>query len=140
MNPQQVIARALTALVLVLTLTVPSTSAETLQRHNQLSDAGLLKVSFQAQLTPISINRMHNWLVHIEDPLGRPVEDARIVVAGGMPDHNHGLPTRPRMTRYLGQGDYLIEGMKFHMNGKWEVRLEITVADTTDRIVFRFEL
>src|SRR5215212_8750986 len=35
--------------------------------------------------------------VTIADASGRPVEDATITIDGGMPEHGHGLPTRPRM-------------------------------------------
>ena len=59
-------------------------------------------------------------------------------VSGGMPAHDHGLPSRPRVTRALGDGAYLLEGLKFHMNGRWEVRLDIEVGGNTDAVVFRF--
>ena len=41
----------------------------------------------------------------------------RLKVDGDMPQHGHGLPTRPRVTRNLGNGDYQIEGVKFQMGG-----------------------
>src|SRR4249920_3274177 len=31
---------------------------------------------------------------------------------GGMPQHGHGLPTRPVVSRELADGTYLMEGMK----------------------------
>ena len=34
-----------------------------------------------------------------------------------MPEHNHGFPTAPRVTENLGEGDYLLEGMRFNMGG-----------------------
>ena len=42
-----------------------------------------------------------------------------------MPQHGHGLPTRPQVTRELADGTYLIEGMKFSMTGWWEIKLAI---------------
>ena len=44
---------------------------------------------------------------------------AAITVDGGMPQHGHGFPTRPRVTRDLDDGTYLLEGMKFSMTGWW---------------------
>jgi hypothetical protein len=41
---------------------------------------------------------------------GEPVENATIAVDGDMPEHGHGLPTCPQVTKYLGNGDYLVEG------------------------------
>ena len=39
----------------------------------------------------------------------------------GMPDHDHGLPTQPQVTSRLENGDYLLEGVRFHMPGKWQL-------------------
>ena len=53
-----------------------------------------------------------------------------------MPQHNHGLPTAPEVTRYLGEGRYLVEGLRFHMPGWWELRLDISVGDARDSVTF----
>lgn len=71
------------------------------------------------------INRMHSWILHVETVEGVPVEGAEIEVDGGMPAHNHGLPTRPRVTRDLGGGDYRLDGVRFHMRGYWEIVVTI---------------
>ncbi len=57
-----------------------------------------------------------------------------------MPEHDHGLPTRPRVTRELGAGDYLVEGMKFHMHGAWQVTFAISTQEATDSVLFDVEL
>lgn len=71
------------------------------------------------------INRMHSWILHVETDTGEPVEGAEIEVDGGMPAHNHGLPTRPRVTEELGDGDYRLDGVRFHMGGYWEMVISI---------------
>jgi len=75
--------------------------------------------------TPV-INHMHSWILHIEDEEGLGIEGAIVDVDGGMPEHNHGLPTKPRVTADLGGGDYRLEGMRFHMSGYWEIVVTIT--------------
>ena len=70
------------------------------------------------------------FLVAVED------RKARIEVDGGMPQHGHGLPTRPQVTRELPGGGYLIEGMKFSMSGWWEVKLAIEGPAGADRVTF----
>jgi hypothetical protein len=57
------------------------------------------------------------------------VADAQINVNGGMPAHDHGLATSPRVTRYLGEGQYLLEGVRFHMPGEWLMKLDIQYLD-----------
>jgi hypothetical protein len=64
------------------------------------------------------------------------VRQARIGVDGGMPQHGHGLPTKPRVTRELGDGRYLIEGMKFSMTGWWEIKLAVQGDRGADKVTF----
>ena len=59
---------------------------------------------------------------------------------GGMPMHKHGLPTAPRMTKGLGQGSYLIEGMKFSMAGWWEIIIEVGQGFDQDKATFNLIL
>ena len=106
----------------------------------EASTAGRYQVSFRSELEPIAINRIHNWVLHIETSQGQLVDDAEITVTGSMPGHNHGLPTNPQMTHYLGDGDYLIEGMRFHMNGSWQVTFTISERSDSDTVTFELEL
>lgn len=85
---------------------------------------GAYTVTLHSQLAPLSINRMHSWIISVRDKSGIPVTDLALVVQGGMPLHNHGLPTQPQVTRELGDGQYLLEGMRFHMHGDWELKVE----------------
>ena len=103
------------------------------------TDNGVFKVSYSSEDT-ITINQMHTWTLHVETADGQPVENATITVDGGMPQHGHGLPTAPQVTEYLGDGDYLVEGMKFQMGGWWEVKFNITAGDLTDTITFNLTL
>lgn len=98
------------------------------------------RASFTSRLEPIVINRIHAWVLHVENAAGEPVEGARISVDGGMPQHDHGLPTAPQVTRELGNGDYLVEGLRFHMNGYWEVEFAIAAAGATDTVVIPLTL
>lgn len=99
------------------------------------SERGRYVVSYTSELTPPRINLLHGWVLHIEDANGIPVTGAEIEASGGMPAHDHGLPTRPRVTQELGGGDYLLEGLRFHMAGDWEVTLVIAAAGNRDTVV-----
>jgi hypothetical protein len=105
-----------------------------------VSDQGLYKVAYQPQSGPLSVNQIHSWVLHVETVDGQPVENAEISVDGDMPQHGHGLPTVPQVTKYLGNGDYLVEGMKFHMPGWWIAEFDITVGGQTDHVTFNFIL
>jgi len=83
---------------------------------------------------------MQTLRVVLTDQAGRAIDGARIEVDGGMPEHGHGLPTQPRVTRYLGDGAYEVEGMKFNMGGWWEVELAIAADAGADTVTFNLDL
>jgi YtkA-like len=93
-------------------------------------------VTLQPPAQPAAINQLHAWRVKLASPAGLPVPNAHIKVDGGMPQHGHGLPTRPQVTRELPDGGYLIEGMKFSMTGWWEIKLAIDGPEGADRVTF----
>jgi len=99
------------------------------------SQRGLFVVSYQSELEPLQINRLHAWVLHIENAAGEAVVGAQVEASGGMPVHNHGLPTRPRVTAEIGDGDYRLDGIRFHMAGEWEITISISGDDKTDMVV-----
>jgi len=107
---------------------------------SRLTEAGLFWVSYTPEQDPIRINQIDSWILHIETADGAPVTTADIGVDGGMPQHGHGLPTRPAVAENLGGGDYRVEGIKFQMPGWWEVRFTITADGSSDVITFNLVL
>ncbi len=83
-----------------------------------------------------AINQMHAWQVRLNSPDGAPVSQARIAFDGGMPQHGHGFPTQPRVTREIEPGVYALEGVKFSMTGWWDMRLAIQAGGVADTAVF----
>jgi hypothetical protein len=57
-----------------------------------------------------------------------------------MPEHDHGLPTKPRITEELGGGDYRLEGMRFHMSGYWEVVVSIVTDAGSFEVTIALQL
>jgi hypothetical protein len=106
----------------------------------RLSEQGLFNVSYTASTGTVPVNQLHQWTLHIETADGQPVEDASITVDGDMPQHGHGLPTQPRVTKNLGNGDYLVDGMKFQMGGWWVMDFNITADGQTDAVHFNMML
>ena len=89
---------------------------------------------------PLRPRRMQSMRVAVTDAGGTPVENATITIDGGMPQHGHGLPTRPRVTRTLGNGLYEIEGVRFNMGGWWELKLAISAPSGSDVVTFNLAL
>ena len=115
---------------------------------DSVSDAGSwftsrsehFRVSVDPELEPLAINTIHRWVVQVQTLDGAPVTSAEIGIRGGMPAHDHGLPTLPEATRYLGDGRYLIEGMRFHMAGNWEIVISIDTGAQRDEVAIPLEL
>lgn len=116
----------------------PSTPSR--ERASDIGDGritreGLYRVTLRSRAEPIPLGRMHDWTVKIETPSGEPVRPKRLAFSGGMPQHDHGFITVPRVTRVLGEGLYLIEGVKFHMGGDWQLRVEVVGPSGPDVVV-----
>jgi hypothetical protein len=89
---------------------------------------------------PLVTGRMQKIELRVTDKASHATENAVISVDGGMPQHGHGLPTAPRVTRSLGDGRYQVDGLKFNMGGWWEVRFRITSPAGTDSVTFNVKL
>ena len=106
----------------------------------RVSDNDLFRVSYVSSPEVVPVNQMHQWTLHVETADGQPVENATITVDGDMPQHGHGLPTRPQVTKNLGNGDYLVEGMKFQMGGWWVMDFTISAEGQSDAVHFNVML
>lgn len=105
-----------------------------------VSKNGHFVVSYVAELQPLTINRIHRWTLHVETAGGEPLAAAAISISGGMPEHNHGLPTEPRVVESLGNGNFRVDGMRFHMRGFWELRVSIDDGRHSDVVTIPLQL
>lgn len=110
------------------------------QADFSITSAAGTRIEIFSQLQPLQINRMHSWHLQISDSQGAPVQGADITVTGGMPEHDHGLPTAPRVTSELAPGRYLLEGVRLHMPGYWEFTFVINTGERSDSLQLDFEL
>jgi hypothetical protein len=108
--------------------------------RTRASAGGAYRATILPQGDTIPKGKLHRWTLHLETAAGQPVEGAQIAIDGGMPQHGHGLPTKPRVTRPLGPGDYAVEGMKFNMGGWWVVKFRVAADAGRDSVVFNIRL
>lgn len=98
-------------------------------------------VRVSSDVMPVPMGRIHAWRVHIADTSGSPLTQAIVQVTGGMPEHHHGLPTQPRVMESATPGDYVINGVRFSMTGRWVLNLDIRARDgRSDTVTFSFVL
>ena len=135
-QPKLTVVRSLLVAATALLLADDGRAAEPL---TWTSEQGLFQLSAESSLDPIEINRMHSWVLQVRAN-GEPVTGASFAVAGGMPAHDHGLPTRPRVTEELGQGRYRLDGLRFHMHGDWQLKIDISAGGQSDTVIITLTL
>lgn len=127
---------------LIAACSTPPADLDLLQTHASVGKKFV--VSLEPPATPAAINQIHSWKIRLYSPAGLPVAHAHahigvgvgVGVDGGMPQHCHDLPTQPQVTQELGEGVYLLEGMKFSMTGWWEIKLAIQTPEASDTVTF----
>ena len=127
------------SLITGLCITIVGNAADGAQDSVTSIDSKHFRVSYKSEVEPLPLNRIHSWTLHVDTLDDKPVEKASISVRGGMPAHKHGLPTQPEVTE-IGNGGYLVEGLKFSMTGIWQIWFDIRTEDATDKIKFTIKL
>lgn len=89
---------------------------------------------------PLRTRKLQTVRVRLGDVSGVGIDEAAISIQGGMPEHGHGLPTRPRVKKSAAEGIYEIEGLRFNMGGWWELTLAISSPEGSDTVTFNLSL
>ena len=106
---------------------------------SSLTRSGRLRATMKpSPLQPAPLNKLHSWTLQLESVGPRPVPALQeLGLEGGMPGHNHGLPTTPEIEPGDRPGEFRIRGVRFHMAGDWELRLQLrNEAGELDQAVF----
>jgi len=128
-----------TGLIFIIAFMPAGLMAQALPEGMLESEKRLYKLSIESELNPIAINRIHSWILRLQDSSGTSVHDAQISFDGGMPEHNHGLATAPSIV-HQEDGSYLLQGLRFHMMGYWELVLTINHNDVSDTVLLTLDL
>jgi hypothetical protein len=62
-----------------------------------------------------------------------------LTVDAVMPNHRHGMNYRPRVSAH-GNGRYVVDGLLFHMPGKWRLLFDVRSGAATHRLWQDIEL
>jgi hypothetical protein len=106
----------------------------------QESRQKLYRVTIRERPEPVALEQFQSWLFHVDDVQGRAVAGAVVNVKGGMPQHGHGLPVRPRVQPASQPGDYRVDGLQFSMPGWWEVSVYVSKERREDTATFNIFL
>jgi hypothetical protein len=94
---------------------------------------------YRASLLPSPEGRRRGsdvWVVEIRTMRDAPVEGATLAVESWMPDDARSRATTARVTTYLGEGRYRVEGLRLDGRGWRNVRLGVVAPNGTDSLAF----
>ena len=89
---------------------------------------GPVQAIWQAEPSPITVGRPFALWVTLcpADAVLRRVDATR-------PEHRHGMNYRPSL-KSLGEGRWRVEGLLWHMSGRWELTLDLQVQSQDHRL------
>lgn len=121
------------ALAALLLLAACTTKSDT---RSQLSQTGNLILSWTPVPAPLPFNQLFDLDVEWIGSDGSPPDaSTTLSIDAQMPAHGHGMQTLPQVT-VTGPGQATVKGMKFHMEGIWELRFTLQSATGQDLVVF----
>ena len=88
------------------------------------SSGGYFSATYQLDGACPPMNKIHRWVISLRDRSGNPMSGVELVVVADMPEHLHGMTTRPTVSELSTAGTYEAKGMNFHMPGWWKVTLD----------------
>ena len=90
---------------------------------------------------PLALNKMARLYVKI---LGLPTENLDVELTdfdARMPQHNHGMVVKPVIRPIPGRpSEFIIEGVKLHMKGEWQMHFTISQAGSKSTVVDDYTL
>jgi len=89
---------------------------------------GPVQAAWLAEPSPISVGRPFALLVTL-----CPVDAVLLRVDATMPEHRHGMNYRPSL-KPLGEGRWRVEGLLWHMSGRWELTLDLQAQGQQHRL------
>ncbi len=98
------------------------------------SNDGAWRVVYKVGKSPIPRGETFSidaWVFAADAP-DKPRADVSLAVDAAMPQHGHGMNRVPRIES-LGGGRFRIDGLLFHMPGKWELYFDVGRGALTER-------
>jgi hypothetical protein len=127
---------AVPAACIVTTLLVPMQAwacGEALAAQSRLLAKDTeLSIAFAPSAKPISVGQHFTLDVYVCPEPGNAMP-SRLKVSADMPAHRHGMNYKTTV-RALGNGRFAVEGLMFHMPGRWRFIFEVTTAKGNQRL------
>ncbi|WP_421998956.1 hypothetical protein [Reyranella sp.] len=88
-------------------------------------------VAFRPEPLHIEVGEPFSLLFNVCTKRDNPAE--LVAVDAVMPEHKHGMNYRPTIVS-LGEGRFRVDGMIFHMPGRWEISFDVRAGEESERL------
>ncbi len=122
-------------LLVTLAVAIPSIA----HAADNLSVRGRYRITLPQADDMLVVGSWQELTFHVARLDGQPLALRDLSVDGGMPAHGHGLPTLPTVRSSGNAGAFVIEGLRFNMAGRWELRILLADREGTDFAVFQLD-
>jgi hypothetical protein len=92
-------------------------------------------VAFRPEPARIEVGEPFSLLMNVCTKNDKPAE--LVAVDAQMPEHRHGMNYRPTVMA-LGNGRYRVDGLIFHMPGRWELAIDVRAGEESERLSHEF--
>jgi hypothetical protein len=92
-------------------------------------------VAFRPEPMRIEVGEPFSLLFNVCTKNDTPAE--LVAIDAQMPEHKHGMNYRPTIVS-LGNGRYRVDGMVFHMPGRWELAIDVRAGEESERLSHEF--
>lgn len=103
-------------------------------RRSARSDGGRFDVEWSAD-PGIVFNEPFELDCSVRLVSGEPADGVQVTASAWMPAHRHGMVRQAR-TEALGDGRYRVRGMLLHMDGHWQLFIDLGLDGTFERASF----
>ncbi|MDO9093077.1 MAG: hypothetical protein Q7U99_10675 [Rubrivivax sp.] len=95
----------------------------------QLISGEAVQAAWLPEPAPMKVGQPFALLVQL-----CPADAELLRVDATMPEHRHGMNYRPSL-QSLGPGRWRVEGLMWHMSGRWELRLDVKAQGQDHRLL-----
>lgn len=88
-------------------------------------------IAFRPEPLRIEVGEPFSLLFNICTKSDKPAE--LVAVDAQMPDHRHRMNYAPTIVS-MGDGRYRVDGMLFHMPGRWELAIDVRAGEESERL------
>jgi hypothetical protein len=95
-------------------------------------------VAYLTKPAKIAVAKHFSLIVAVCEKSGAPVPTA-LRIDARMPEHGHGMNYQAAI-KPLGRGRFQVDGLMYHMPGRWELIFEVRSGDTAEQLLHTITL